>query len=272
MLALGLCLAVATAANAVLITGYQSGLPAAAGQSGAADPAGQGWSWVGNGPNAWSYAGDSGNGGWRISDGTSTAPSYYQKGLDAAGEAAMQGEWSAIWTVASNGDIVNATTHLDNWISGTPGNQNNNALWIELDSTTVDYRYILTVTSDAGGNMQISDGTNTFAVTGAGFSQEADPFDGNPATTTMDFVTFTLGYADGKAKLSDSLGNFHGVVATSGSASQDRVVFGATSSGGMGSTTWNSVAIHAVPEPGTFLIWGLGLLGLAWCGRRRRTA
>ena len=28
---------------------------------------------------------------------------------------------------------------------------------------------------------------------------------------------------------------------------------------------------NVIPEPSTFLIWSLGLLGVAWCGRRRRT-
>jgi hypothetical protein len=28
--------------------------------------------------------------------------------------------------------------------------------------------------------------------------------------------------------------------------------------------------VRVIPEPSTFLIWSLGLLGLAWCARRRR--
>ena len=31
------------------------------------------------------------------------------------------------------------------------------------------------------------------------------------------------------------------------------------------------IITQAVPEPSTFLIWSLGLLGLAWYARRRRT-
>jgi MYXO-CTERM domain-containing protein len=33
----------------------------------------------------------------------------------------------------------------------------------------------------------------------------------------------------------------------------------------------SQAAPEIIPEPSTFLIWALGLLGLAWCGRRRRT-
>ena len=37
------------------------------------------------------------------------------------------------------------------------------------------------------------------------------------------------------------------------------------------SLTIGYAAAEVIPEPSTFLIWSLGLLGLAWYGRRRRT-
>jgi hypothetical protein len=52
---------------------YDSGVTAAAGQTGAADPASQGWTFTGSG-SAYSDGYDSGNGGWRTVDGTTQQP------------------------------------------------------------------------------------------------------------------------------------------------------------------------------------------------------
>lgn len=257
MLALSL---LATSVNAGVVASYDSGVAAAAGAGPSADPTTQGWTAFGM-TNAWAYAADSGNGGWRITDGTSSAGAFYQAPLSAG---AMSSDWTATWTVASNADLVNATTYLDNWISDN-NKQINNAMWIEVAGA---YRYILTV-NDNAGVMQISDGTTAFDIAGHGYSQEDDPFNPGTSTTVMDFVTFTLSYdaGTGIATLSDGTTNY-GAVTTSGSATKDRVVWGAISSGGTGSTTWNAVTV--IPEPATMLLLGLG--GLSLMRRRRKIA
>ena len=215
---------------------YDSGVLAQGGATGAADPTTQDWTFF-VGDNGWLYGGDSTNGGWRISDGTSTGAAFYQKAIDPA---LMGGDWTATWTIASNGDIVNASAWLDNWISGAESRQNNNAMWIEVVGVG---RYILTVQSSSGV-MQIHDGTTSWGITGHGFSQEDSPFAPGSSTTVMDYVTFTLIYdaSTGTATLYDGTTSY-GPIATNGTATQNRIVFGATSGAGNGSTTWNAIMV-----------------------------
>ena len=55
---------------------YDSGVAATAGATGAADPVSQGWTASpGVGTNTWADAYDSGNGGWRTVDGTTSVNS-----------------------------------------------------------------------------------------------------------------------------------------------------------------------------------------------------
>ena len=71
-----LSLCIAGTASATLVVGYDSGVTATPGASGAADPAGQGWTFTGD-ASGFSDGFDSGNGGWRTVDGTGGDPANY---------------------------------------------------------------------------------------------------------------------------------------------------------------------------------------------------
>ncbi len=241
-IAFGVILAAASSSAAlVTIAEYDSGVTAAVGQSGAADPE------DGAGVSAWTKTGtvsaysdgyDSGNGGWTIVDGTSGSPWNYQHNLSAADTALMAYGWTATFKVGVNADAVPAAGGgVNNYYTAVPSRQNNNIMIIQ---NVGDYSYILTFKNDGSGNVIVNDGTTDFNVNAVACQQHG-------GSDTMDYVTFTLTYdvATTTATLSDDKGSTLGAIATSGSASADRVVFGAGSSSGQGSTTWNTLELQA---------------------------
>ena len=253
------------AANAAItVANYASGVAATAGTTGAADPTTQGWTANGT-VTGFSHGLDSTIGGWRITDGTASQPYFYQNTMTVANASAMASQdWTATWTAATNADAVRSDgvpNGVNNYyIAPNQSRQNDNAMWIEVSGA---FRYILTFKSDANDDLILSDGTTDFQITTANnqLSQEL-------GTTVANYVTYTLNSVGGVVSLTDSLGGIHGAIATSGAASQDRVIFGAVSSGGQGSTTWNALDLQVVPEPSTTALLGLG--GLALILRRRK--
>ncbi|QQL44944.1 PEP-CTERM sorting domain-containing protein [Sulfuriroseicoccus oceanibius] len=250
----------ALTANAVTLASYDSGVAAQAGAAGAADPTSQGWSAV-IGTNTYLVGQDTGNGGWNLSDGTNSGVVYYEHSLDAAATTEMANGWTLDFTVASDNDLFDTGGgSLDNWVTSSRQQAN---VWIE--NSTAGYFYLLTITHDpADGSVSIGDGTNTFLVGTDLVSQQVG--DGAPA---MNFIDFTLTYdaGTGTATLTDSEGG-NNAIASAGTGSSDRLIFGTTSSGSLGSTTWNSVTLDSVPEPSSALLTGLG--GLALILRRRK--
>lgn len=265
-LALGLA-AFATASNAAVITSYNAGVAATAGTTGASDPTSQGWAASTGSPGSYNYGADSTNGGWRITDGTTGGAFFYQHNLSGSDVTGMTSlGWTATWTTALNRDAVSSLgvpNGVNNYYNAG-SNQNNNAFWIEVAG---NYLYVLYFQSDADGDILISDGTNVFDITSGVDSLSDELGVGAPS---VNYVTFTLSYdvGLGQAFLTDSLGGNHGAVATSGVGGTNRVVFGAISSGGQGSTTWNSLSVETVPEPSAFAL--LGVAGLAVFIRRKR--
>ncbi|BDS08545.1 hypothetical protein NT6N_35850 [Oceaniferula spumae] len=248
--------------SAATVVNYSAGVAPTTGTTGASDPVTQGWS-ANGGATAFSHGLDSSNGGWRITDGTTQQPYFYQQAISVSDAAAMAaGDWSATWTMTVNADAVNSGGGgVDEYYaSPNNGRQNNNAMWIEVSSS---FRYILTYNVDANNDIQITDGTNTFQISTANnqLSQEI-------GASFANHVTYTLSSSGGVVSLSDSLNGLHGVVATSGAATQDRVLWGATSSGGQGSTTWNSVNVQTVPEPTSSML--LGMAGVLLILRRKK--
>lgn len=255
------------ASGAIVAASYAAGVPPTAGTTGASNPTTQGWTYI---PptiaNNYAWGGDSTIGGWRITDGTTTAAAFYQTTISVENAALMAAnDWSVAWTVAVNADAVSAAGGgADNYYAA-PNNtrQDNNALWLELAGEWV---YILVPKVDATNNIQLFDGTNTFQVTTAGNQLSQELGTGAPLAN---YFTFTLSSVGGTVSLSEAGAGELGTVATWSSLTptQNRVVFGAYSSPGQGSTVWNAIEVTTVPEPAAALVASLGLLGLL---RRRR--
>ena len=259
----------ASVASAGLLLSYESGVAGAVGQAGAADPTSQGWSvnTAGSAPD-YSLGQDSGMGGWRITDGTSRDHYFYQRDLTSSQASLMQSQdWAANWTVGVNADAVGRPDigTVNDYYSAVPGRQNNNVLWIEVAN---EYLYVLSYESDQAGNVFLNDGTNRFQITTGGNALSQDVGNQSPS---VHFVDYELRYdsQSGLASLTDSLGGEHGVVARSGNGATNRVVWGASSSAGQGSTTWNQLAINTVPEPSSALIFVMASAGSLFLRRRR---
>ena len=257
--------AVGATQAALIVAQYASGVTAAAGQSGSADPTSQGWTWNGPAsPNNYARGFDTGNGGWNITDGTKFEYAWYGYSISAANATLMKNNgWTNTWTVAVNADAMSAAGGgADNYYAA-PNNdrQIDNAMWVELDNGDT---YLLNYKTDASNNVLISDGTTDYTVTGMGLSQQL--VTGSPS---MQYVTFTL-ISDGtSATLTDSLGNNFGTVAKNAYVgTQNRAIFGAYSGATQGSTVWNNIALTTIPEPATFGM--LLAFGAAAVIRRRR--
>jgi len=242
------------------VASYSSGVLPQAGVTGAANPTSQGWTGSGTMGN-YNWGGDSTIGGWRITDGTSTAALFYQKGLSLDDSLAMTyNDWTATWTSALVADALSmAGGGVDNYYSGTPARQNNNAMWVEVAG---QFAYILTHKADAAGNVLLSDGTSNFQITTAGNQMAQEMGTGAPGD--VNYITYTLSSVGGVVSLSDSLGGSYGPVATYAgyTPSQNRIVWGAFSNAGMGSTAWNEILVTVVPEPASAALFGLGALVL----------
>ena len=258
-------LACALPATAALVASYDAGVPPTAGTTGAANPTTQGWTYDIIVDNNYVYASDSTIGGWRVVDGSNGVSTYvtYSQAIGAADLADMNNNgWVAAFTVAISQDAMSkAGGGVEGYYAGASyAQQNNNVMWVESASGATDYAYILAFATNAAGDYLLRDNTNTYTVaTGNQLSSEL-------GTTNANYVTLTLTYTPGTgAYLTDSLGGDHGLIATwtGYTPSQDRVVWGAFSAGGRGSTVWNDLSLTAVPEPGTPLLLGVfAMLGL----------
>lgn len=105
-------------------------------------------------------------------------------------------------------------------------------------------------------------------------SYSVAPGDGSITLTFTDFnlgesFTFTIDVDDNNARVDSARMAGATVTATFDVAGSPTNVAAVMVAGGASDTGWsNSLAV--VPEPGTMTLLSLGLIGLAWGGRRRR--
>lgn len=245
----GLGVAFATmTASAVLIAEYDSGVAAAAGASGAANPTN------GTGVAAWTvnlagaisgYNGgyDTGNGGWNSVDGTSSGRLTYQHAFDAAAQAELAAGWIATYTFALNHDAVNGVgpSGVDDYY--TEARQTAQVFYIDVAGR----RNLLSFTQDASGNVLVNGSTvDTGGGVLLGLSEQIGT--GSPS---MEFVTLTLGWtqATGLSTLTDNFGNSYAM--SSSANAGNTISWGSGSTGGQGSVVANNVTLNSIPEPAT---------------------
>ena len=236
------------AAQASVVIRYDAGQYF--GTPGAADdPVNQDWTRIGVGGNQFADGYSDGNSGWRIVDGTGTAPIYYQHdfGVAKAGEMDRVGfEVNAIVkfdsdAIGSSGGFVD-----DYYYPPNHGRQNNVTLWFE---TTLSPFYRGAFNVDAASNLFFNDGTVNHQLTTDGSAYD-----------NYKRINITAAPRGGTTIM--QLGSTSVVLNSQGAGTQNRIVFGSSSSAGQGSSVWNYVNLNTtIPEPETMalLLVGVGL-------------
>jgi hypothetical protein len=250
--------------HAAVILSYDSGVTAATGQSGAADPSTQGWTLTNAAGNQYSDGYDSGDGGWRTVDGTGSGPANYSQTLNATAQTALTTDpgWEISWTLALDKDALgSAGGSVSNYyVSPNNGNQNNLVTLIDLAADSLGFA--ITHLVDSSNNLLLQDTSGGSGTYNTGIDTSAFPgfatfslvYDRTAGTATLDYVAGTATLNPGAPLI----------------GGRNAVYFGAGSSGGQGSAIWNEVSLATVPEPTTGLLAIFGFLGVAMIRRRKK--
>jgi len=218
---------------------YQSGIAAAAGVGGAADPTTQNWTYQGA-SSGYSDSYDSGDGGWRIVDATTFNPSLFFIQTLSTDQIydLINKDWSIHYNVALDKDAIqrDGTSVVDYYLAPNNSRQNNMSIIIRVAGY---FHYHITWYLDAsnqiliGNNNNISERYNTGYYLG-GINPVPQFLNGsaiyNKSTNTLQL------YLDN---------NYLGDVSLSSSTAENRVYIGASSSSGQGSAIWNSFALKS---------------------------
>jgi len=257
-----LALLVAVSAPAAVIVSYTSGVSAASGQTGAEDPADQGWTLtVANPANSYSDAYDSGDGGWRTVDGTSAGPANYSQTLDSSDQTALTSApgWEISWTIALDEDAIPASGGGVNDYYLAPNNDRQNNIVTLIDLAADSLGFAITHKVDGSNSLLLEDTSGGSGTYDTGIDIDAFP----------NFGTFSLTYdsSGGTATLDYGAGT---AVLNPGSpliGGRNAVFFGAGTTGGQGSAVWNEFGLETIPEPASIAL--IGLMGLAYLLRRK---
>jgi len=254
----------AVASQAELVVSYESGVLPQSGASGAADPTTQAWTFSGAG-SGYSNGYDSGDGGWRTLDGTTLNLAAYFRTLttEQIGSLTTADGWQVTWTLAMDESALleGGGGVTDYYLAPNNGRQNNIYTILQVAN---EFNFYLSHRLNSSNEVFIrnENSPNDEYQTGV-FIGGSNPF--------PNFMTFSLTYS---AQTDNAILDYVGgtaTIANGGNQGNNRVFFGAGTSGGQGSAIWNELTVVTVPEPASLLLPAAGLAGLAVVRRRLRS-
>lgn len=251
-----------SALRAETIVSYASGVLPQSGASGAADPTTQGWTFSGAG-SGYADGYDSGDGGWRTLDGTVANLAAYSRVLTTEQITALTTAdgWKVTWTLAMDESALldGGGGVTDYYLAPNNGRQNDIFTILQVDN---EFNYYLSHRLDETNQVFLRNENNIDDTYETGIFIGAD----NPFPN---FMTLSLTYS---AATNNAILNYVGgtaTIANAGDPNQNRVFFGAGSSGGQGSAIWNDLTVVTVPEPMSLMLVAAGLAGLTAVARAR---